>query len=141
MIRDFRPDGFKLTILLLVTVWVADSAAYFFGSVYGSRRLSSISPKKSVEGAIASVCASIITVFFAKLFSMNFLRPADIFSLGVLISISAQFGDLAESLIKRSAGVKDSSNLLKDHGGVLDKLDSFIFAAPVFYYYIKFFVI
>ncbi|MBI5573779.1 MAG: phosphatidate cytidylyltransferase [Elusimicrobia bacterium] len=141
LIRDFRPDGFKFTALLLITVWIADSAAYFFGSAYGSRRLSLISPKKSVEGAIASVFASIITVFFAKLFFMNFLRPANVFSLGVLISISAQFGDLAESLIKRSAGVKDSSGMLKDHGGILDKLDSFIFAAPVFYYYIKFFVI
>lgn len=141
LIRDFRPNGFELTILLLVIVWVADSAAYFFGSAYGSRRLSAISPKKSVEGAIASVFASTITVFFAKLFFLNFLKPADVFALGVLTSVSAQFGDLAESLIKRSAGVKDSSNLLKDHGGVLDKLDSFIFAAPVFYYYIKFFVI
>jgi len=141
LLRDFRPDGFKFTALLLVTVWIADSAAYFFGSAYGRRRLSAISPKKSVEGAIASVFASVITVFFAKLFFVNFLSPADVFALGVLISISAQFGDLAESLIKRSAGVKDSSNLLKDHGGILDKLDSFIFAAPVFYYYIKFFVI
>ena len=141
LIRDLRPDGFKLTLLLLITVWISDSAAYFFGSAYGSRRLSIISPKKSVEGAIASVCASLVTIFFAKIFFMNFLRSADVFFLGVLTSVSAQFGDLAESLIKRSAGVKDSSNLLKEHGGILDKLDSFIFAAPVFYYYIKFFVL
>ncbi|MFH0947555.1 MAG: phosphatidate cytidylyltransferase [Elusimicrobiota bacterium] len=141
LIRDFRPDGFKFTVLLLVTVWIADSAAYFFGSVYGSRQLSVISPKKSVEGAIASIFASVITVFIAKLFFIGFLKPADVFSLGILIGISAQFGDLAESLIKRSAGVKDSSTMLKNHGGILDKLDSFIFAAPVFYYYIKFFIL
>ncbi|MFH1541098.1 MAG: CDP-archaeol synthase [Elusimicrobiota bacterium] len=141
LLRDFCPDGFKFTILLLVSVWVADSAAYFFGSAYGSRQLTTISPKKTVEGAIASVFASVIVIFFAKLFFIKFLEPTDVFLLGVLISISAQFGDLAESLIKRSAGVKDSSNILKNHGGILDKLDSFVFAAPIFYYYIKFFVL
>lgn len=140
LIRDLRPEGFKFTLLLLITIWVADSTAYFFGRTYGSRRLSAISPKKSVEGAIASIFASVITIFIAKLFFMNFLRPVDVLSLGILLSVSAQFGDLAESLIKRSAGVKNSSTILKDHGGILDKLDSFIFATPMFYYYIKFFM-
>lgn len=141
LLRDLRPEGFRFTLLLMVTVWIADSAAYFFGTAYGSHRLSAVSPKKSVEGSVASIFASVAAVFTAKLFFMNFLRPADVFALGVLTSVSAQFGDLAESLIKRSAGVKDSSNLLKEHGGVLDKLDSFIFAAPVFYYYVKFFIL
>jgi len=141
LIRDLRPDGFKLTLLLLALVWIADSAAYFCGQAYGSRKLSAVSPKKTVEGAIASVIAAIITVLLAKLIFIKVLKPIDIVALGILTSISAQFGDLAESLIKRSAGVKDSSSLLKNHGGILDKLDSFIFAAPIFYYYIKFFVI
>ncbi|MEW6557037.1 MAG: phosphatidate cytidylyltransferase [Elusimicrobiota bacterium] len=141
LLRDFRPDGFRFTILLFITVWISDSAAYFFGSVYGSYRLSVISPKKSVEGAIASVIASICVIMIAKIFFVNFLKPVDVFLLGFLTSASGQFGDLAESLIKRSAGVKDSSTLLGNHGGILDKLDSFIFAAPVFYYYLKFFVV
>ncbi|MDD5686818.1 MAG: phosphatidate cytidylyltransferase [Elusimicrobia bacterium] len=141
LLRDLRPDGFKYTVLLLVTVWVADSAAYFYGSLYGSHALTPISPKKTVEGAIASVLSSIFVVFLAKIFWLNMLKPSDVFFLGVLTSISAQFGDLAESLLKRSAGVKDSSTLLKDHGGVLDKLDSFIFASPIFYYYVKFFIL
>lgn len=152
LLRDLRPDGLKYTILLLVTVWSADSAAYFFGSAYGAHRLSPISPKKSVEGMFASIVGAVLVIFAWKLlasiqpldknvFWISSLKYSDVFFLGVLISVSSQFGDLAESLIKRSAGVKDSSALLKDHGGVLDKLDSFIFAAPVFYYYIKFFIL
>jgi len=141
LLRDIRPDGFKFTILLMVMVWVMDSAAYFFGTAYGSHKLSPVSPKKSIEGSIASVAASVAVMFIAKEFFITCLRPNDVFLLGVLTSVSAQFGDLAESLIKRSAAVKDSSALLKDHGGVLDKLDSFIFAAPVFYYYIRFFIL
>ncbi|MBN1383555.1 MAG: CDP-archaeol synthase [Elusimicrobia bacterium] len=152
LLRDLRPDGFKYTLLLFITVWSADSAAYFFGSAYGTHRLSRISPKKSIEGMVASIAGAIFVIFAWKfltsiqplnksIFYISSLKYSDVFFLGILISVSSQFGDLAESLIKRSAGVKDSSTLLKEHGGVLDKLDSFIFSAPVFYYYIKFFVL
>ena len=141
LLRDIRPDGFKFTILLMVMIWAMDSAAYFFGTAYGSHKLTPVSPKKSVEGAAASVVTSVIVLFIAKMFFITYLKPNDVFILGILTSVFAQFGDLAESLIKRSAGVKDSSTLLKNHGGILDKLDSFIFAAPIFYYYIRFFII
>jgi len=141
LLRDIRPDGFKFTILLMVMVWVMDSAAYFFGTAYGSHKLTPVSPKKSVEGAAASIVASVVVLFIAKKLFIIYLKPNDVFLLGVLTSVFAQFGDLAESLIKRSAGVKDSSTLLKNHGGILDKLDSFIFAAPIFYYYIQFFIL
>ena len=141
LIRDIMPDGFKYTIVLLATVWIADSVAYFIGTAYGVHPLSRVSPKKTIEGSIASIVASILTILIAKIFFLKGLNHSDIFFIGVLVSISAQFGDLAESLIKRSAGVKDSSKLIKNHGGMLDKLDSFIFAAPVYYYYLKFFVL
>ncbi|OGS45881.1 MAG: hypothetical protein A2539_05405 [Elusimicrobia bacterium RIFOXYD2_FULL_34_15] len=141
LIRDIMPDGFKYTIVLLATVWIADSAAYFIGSTYGTHLLSPVSPKKTVEGSIASIIFSILTILIVKIFFIKALRNSDVFFLGILTSVSAQYGDLAESLIKRSAGVKDSSKLMKNHGGLLDKLDSFIFAAPMFYYYIKFFVL
>ncbi|OQA91609.1 MAG: Phosphatidate cytidylyltransferase [Elusimicrobia bacterium ADurb.Bin231] len=141
LLRDLKPGGFAYTILMLAVVWAADSAAYFIGTAYGKHRLSKISPKKSVEGSIASVIASVLVILAAKKFFIKEFTYNDVFILGILSSIFAQFGDLAESLIKRSAGVKDSSALLGNHGGILDKLDSFIFAVPLFYYYIKFGVI
>jgi len=138
LLRGIQPDGYIFTLVLMVMIWVMDSAAYFFGTAFGRHKLSPVSPKKSVEGSAASVVSSILVLFLARKFYLPYLKPNDVFILGFLTSLFAQFGDLAESLIKRSAGVKDSSTLLKNHGGFLDKLDSFIFAAPIFYYYIQF---
>lgn len=141
LLRNVRPDGLIYVLMLLAMVWLGDSAAYFIGTAYGRHRLSGLSPKKTVEGSAASILVSILTVLLAKRFFIKEFTNADVIIFGVLISLSAQMGDLAESLIKRSAGEKDSSSILKEHGGILDKMDAFIFAAPMFYYYIKFVVL
>ena len=130
--------------ILLATV-ASDTAAFFIGRAVGRHKLApQISPNKTWEGAIAGVIGAIV---FSLLFT-----PTELFSLtnplhiqgisygeaillGALVSIFGQFGDLAESLLKRNAKVKDSGNLLPGHGGVLDRLDSIIFAGVVVYYF------
>ena len=107
---------------------------YYFGSKFGKHKLSPvISPKKTVEGALgATLCAIIVAalgVFYTKLSLFEAIFA------GLLITISSQLGDLSESLVKRDAGVKDSSNILPGHGGILDRTDGYLFALPVAYYY------
>ncbi|MDA8243895.1 MAG: phosphatidate cytidylyltransferase [Elusimicrobia bacterium] len=133
-IRDFRPAGLWLTLMLIITVWVMDTAAYFFGRSFGRRQLSTISPKKTWEGAAAGFIAAILTAWgisaLSGAFSTAFAAGA-----GVLIGIFGQVSDIAESMLKRAVGAKDSSSLLPGHGGMLDRFDSYIFLAPVIYYY------
>lgn len=120
---------------LMFSVWSNDIIAYFFGKFFGRHPLSkSISPKKTIEGALAGIIFCIISAMAWGYYFMNMnLWHAAI--LGLIIGVLAVISDLVESLIKRDAGVKDSSNLIPGHGGVLDRLDSFILAAPVVYYY------
>lgn len=138
LLRDLRPEGRELTLLLFLTIWLMDTAAYAIGLPFGRHRLAPrVSPMKSVEGAIASVLAA--TLFCAAashwIPSLSWKQGA---LLGFLISLLGQFGDLAESLVKRSAGEKDSGSLFPGHGGMLDRVDSFLFAAPAFYYALRF---
>ncbi|PIU20386.1 MAG: hypothetical protein COT18_02565 [Elusimicrobia bacterium CG08_land_8_20_14_0_20_59_10] len=137
-IRGLKPDGMALTFLLLITVWAMDTAAYFFGKSLGRRQLSSISPKKTWEGAVAGFIAAVGTaVWLARLFNAP-VTPAFAAGAGVLIGIFGQVSDITESMIKRAVGAKDSSSLLPGHGGVLDRFDSYIFLAPIIYYYAVF---
>jgi phosphatidate cytidylyltransferase len=124
--RDF-------VLVLLAIVWVGDSAAYYAGRNLGRRPLApQISPKKTVEGAVAGLAGSVAAgVFMAGWLAGETWFPAALFS-GVT-AIAGQIGDLSESALKRSAGVKDSSSILPGHGGILDRLDSLFFAAPVLY--------
>ncbi|HAH32052.1 MAG TPA: hypothetical protein DCL44_07040 [Elusimicrobia bacterium] len=133
-LRDLRPDGEWLTFMLIVTVWVMDTAAYYVGKRFGRRQLSTISPKKTWEGAVAGFIFAIGTVFALRLLSKEIVSPAFAVAAGVLIGIFGQISDIAESMLKRAVGVKDSSNLLPGHGGVLDRFDSYIFLAPIIYY-------
>ncbi|MDA8130920.1 MAG: phosphatidate cytidylyltransferase [Elusimicrobia bacterium] len=133
-IRDFRPAGLWLTLMLIITVWVMDTAAYFFGRSFGRRQLSTISPKKTWEGAAAGFIAAILTAWAIARISGAF-PPVFAAGAGVLIGIFGQVSDIAESMLKRAVGAKDSSSLLPGHGGVLDRFDSYIFLAPVIYYY------
>lgn len=127
-------EGFFLTMFTFLCILVTDTAAYFFGSRYGKHKLSAvISPKKTVEGAVAGSLLSILFSLTGVLYTS--LNWWECIIAGLLITISAQLGDLSESLIKRDAGVKDSSNILPGHGGFLDRTDSYIFALPVAYYY------
>lgn len=136
LIRDVRPHGEGLTFLLFITVWIMDSVAYFVGRSLGSHKLAPvISPGKTWEGAAAGFAGGVLAVVVAqRVWLPEALTPAQAVVLGVLLGVVAQASDLAESVVKRAVGAKDSSSLLPGHGGVLDRFDSFLFAAPMMYY-------
>jgi phosphatidate cytidylyltransferase len=134
-------DGPDLLLLALVCVTFADTGAYYVGSAFGKRRLApTISPKKSWEGALGGLVFSIVGAFVGHLWFFQILPWIHAVVLGVLLAVAGMVGDLAESLMKRASGVKDSSGLLPGHGGVLDRVDSMIVAAPVLYYYWRIFL-
>ena len=137
-LRDIRPDGMGLTLMLIVTVWIMDTAAYFLGKSIGRRQLSTISPKKTWEGAAAGFISAVITALVISRFMGGTVSYAFAAGAGVLIGVFGQVSDIAESMLKRAVGAKDSSSLLPGHGGVLDRFDSYIFLAPVIYYYAVF---
>ncbi len=127
--------GWKLFIPLLVSVWACDTLAYFGGRFFGKTLLApAISPKKTVEGAIGGMLGAVLGFLTVRIWDgLNWPHAV---ALGIGIGILSQVGDLAESMIKRWSGVKDSSRLLPGHGGVLDRIDSLLFSAPfvVFYF-------
>lgn len=145
------PNGMSLTTVALVTAWLTDTGAYVAGRRFGKHKFFPIiSPKKTWEGALGGWIAGTLTpLVFVIVFSLPMVRSAlgalgitlelpvvhSLF-LGFIISIAATFGDLAESLLKRQTGVKDSSALIPGHGGILDRLDSLLFTAVVTYYYL-----
>jgi len=124
-------------LLLFAIIWVGDSAAYYCGRAYGRHLLApKISPKKTVEGAIGGLIGSVAAGLIG---GMLLLRQPSFHFLWIsaITALAGQIGDLAESVLKRSAGVKDSSSILPGHGGILDRLDSLLFATPVFYWFIS----
>jgi len=134
---QFMPDIF---IAVLAIIWIYDSGAYLFGISFGKHRLfERISPKKSWEGAIGGALIAIASSWPISLFISEISFPHWII-LSFLIVVSATFGDLTESLIKRSVGVKDSGDLFPGHGGILDRFDSLLFAVPVVVLYLKLFI-
>jgi phosphatidate cytidylyltransferase len=128
-----------LTSFLLV--WLCDTAAYFVGTWWGRHKMSpSVSPKKSWEGAAAGFLTSVgVAVGLVPLLGLPLSYPLAAV-LGALVGVVGQVGDLAESLLKRQVGVKDSGTLIPGHGGLLDRADSLLFAVPVVYYFLKFFL-
>lgn len=138
--HDYAIDARSGTVLVMLPIlltWATDVGAYAFGRMFGKRKLMpSVSPGKTVEGAVGGL---IFTVIVAALYVNFLLHPFAQLALtllgtivfGVVISAVAQIGDLAESLIKREAGVKDSSALIPGHGGILDRFDSMLFVLPV----------
>ena len=121
-------------LLALASNWAGDSAAYYVGRSFGKHRLAPVvSPKKSWEGAAGSVAGSVV---FGVIYMGYFMPSVGLWTvvpIAVAANIAGQFGDLAESAMKRGAGVKDSGNLLPGHGGMLDRVDSSLFALPVVY--------
>jgi phosphatidate cytidylyltransferase len=137
------PAGAWLIWLVLLAVFLADSAAYFIGRRFGRHKLSPrLSPKKTWEGYLAGVIAGTLgAALVAYLWGLwagpDFtVTPWQGALLGLVISVITTLGDLGESMIKRQSGVKDSSNLLPGHGGVFDRIDSWLWAAPIGYYFI-----
>jgi phosphatidate cytidylyltransferase len=122
-------------LLLILAVWSYDTGAFLVGKNLGRRKfLTHISPSKTIEGLIGGVVASALVVAL-MLWALG-QDPRHALILGPLTALAAQAGDLAESVIKRAAGVKDSGTLIPGHGGVLDRVDSFLFAAPVMTLYV-----
>lgn len=133
------PQGQWWLLFLLVVVWVNDTGAYFAGRTLGRHKLSpEISPKKTIEGAIGGVMGGVIAAFaFAHLAGLGLNLP-EAFALSAAIGVIAIVGDLAESVLKRSAGVKDSGAIIPGHGGMLDRIDSLLFTIPFLYFYLVF---
>jgi phosphatidate cytidylyltransferase len=122
-------------LLLILAVWAYDTGAYLVGKQFGREKfLTHISPSKTYAGLIGGIVASTVVVALG-LWGLG-QSPAHALVLGPLTALAAQAGDLAESMLKRAAGAKDSSNLLPGHGGMLDRIDSFLFAAPVMTLYV-----
>lgn len=132
----FLPRGALLVSFLILVTKMGDVGAYFIGSVIGRHNLiPRISPHKTVEGTIGGLAFSVTTAVACKSFLPVF-PYSHLIVLGLLLGILAQVGDLAESLLKRDSGVKDSGNALSGFGGMLDLIDSLLFTAPIFYFYI-----
>ncbi|MDD5285884.1 MAG: phosphatidate cytidylyltransferase [Desulfuromonadaceae bacterium] len=129
--------GVQWLIVIMLIVMTNDSAAYYIGSRFGKNRLYPlVSPKKSIEGALGGVLGSICGTLLAKFTFFQQLTFTDALVTAVVIGMLGQLGDLFESMLKRSFGVKDSGTIFPGHGGVLDRLDSILFAAPATYYYV-----
>ena len=143
-IRDIAQYGEYLTLFMIITVWVSDTGAYFTGRFLGKHKLNKeVSPKKTWEGAIGGTLLAVGgAVVMRNLFlSALFTNVKTAIWLGLLVAVIGQISDLAESVIKRSTGVKDSSNLLPGHGGFLDRFDSYLLLAPIFYYVVLYAVL
>jgi len=129
------PDGRGWVFLVLFAVMACDSLAYFVGSSFGKHKLyPSVSPKKSVEGGLGGLVGSCLGVWLAAVLFLPNFGAAQVIFVGLLIGIVGQIGDLFESLLKRACGVKDSGGIFPGHGGILDRLDSLLFAFPLAYY-------
>jgi phosphatidate cytidylyltransferase len=131
------PAGEWFVLFVLLVTWAADTGAYFAGTRWGRHLLApAISPKKTVEGLIGGVALAVGISLLAQAWFLPQLSVLDAVVLGLLLTGTGLIGDLSESVIKRSVGVKDSGGILPGHGGMLDRLDSLLFTAPTFYYYV-----
>lgn len=137
----FHPKGLYFLSFTLIAVISTDVSAYFVGRAYGKRPLmKEVSPNKTIEGAIAGlIAASVLGYLSAYLFHWQ-EHAYSFLIVFFLASLFGQFGDLFESLLKRVAGVKDSGKIMPGHGGVLDRIDSLLFASPIFYCYAFYFL-
>ena len=135
--------GFHAVAFAFVTTWMADTGAYLVGSLIGRHKLAPrISPGKSVEGALGGVAfATLAGAWFAHAVMQQELAPAAGAALGAMAALVGLVGDLAESMMKRDAHVKDTSDAIPGHGGALDRFDSVLFSVPLLYYVLRFFVL
>jgi phosphatidate cytidylyltransferase len=128
------PRGFEWLLLTCIVTWTCDTGAYFAGSLWGKHGFfTHISPHKTWEGAIAGFATGIVAALIVGHFVGLALWQS--LALGAILVLGVTAGDLAESLIKRQVGVKDSGNLIPGHGGMLDRVDSLLFAGTIVYYF------
>jgi phosphatidate cytidylyltransferase len=142
-LRNLPDIGFKITLALFLSVWICDTGAFLFGKKFGKKKiLPDISPNKTWVGTIAGFISSMIFLLILNQsgYFPDIFFVFDVVVLGLITGIFGQFGDWAESLLKREANVKDTSNILAGHGGVLDRFDSLTFAAPLTLIYCTYFI-
>ena len=141
MVRQISDKGGDWMLFMFGTLWLSDTLAMFVGKAFGKRKLApTVSPNKTIAGFVGGMSGGIIVAII-----LGFWRLADIelpmlLIIGILISLVGQLGDLVESCWKRAVGIKDSSAIIPGHGGVLDRFDSLLFAAPVLYLYLNYFI-
>jgi len=129
--------GWRYLILALIIIWMSDTGAYFAGRFLGRHKLyPRVSPKKTWEGSIGGTLAAVAGAFIGAAILGIDWSPLHLTGLSLIMAIVGAMGDLCESLLKRSYGVKDSGNILPGHGGVLDRFDALLFSVPLMYYYI-----
>ncbi len=133
-------SGADLLMMLFIVIWSGDSFAYFAGKSFGRHKLAPVvSPQKTWEGAVAGFVFSIVAAIACRFTFIQEMGLMDAIAIGCLIGVVGQIGDLCESIVKRAVKVKDSGGMIPGHGGMLDRLDSLLFAAPAMYYYLSFF--
>lgn len=137
LILRYLPQGFEYTLILFISIWINDTAAFFTGSYLGKNKLiPRISPNKTLEGSAGGILATALFLMIIRgYFDLGLFSAL---ALGFLIALFGQLGDLMESALKRHLNVKDSGEIIPGHGGILDRFDSIILAAPLFYFYVKF---
>lgn len=134
-----QQDGGLLVLFVLLVTWAGDAAAYYVGKTCGSRPLAPrLSPNKTVEGFFGGLVVAPVIAWLGHLWFLPVVTPVDCLILGILFAVLGLLGDLSESALKRQAGVKNSGALIPGHGGMLDRVDSLLLNAPVFYYYMAF---
>ena len=129
-------------IAILASIWMCDTMAYFGGLSMGKHKLfPRVSPNKSWEGAVWGFFGAVGTMLLFRTYALPYLALHQAIVIGVIVGVFGQIGDLIESLLKRDAGVKDSSSLIPGHGGFFDRFDSLIYVSPILYLYIDFVVL
>ena len=142
-LRNLPEIGLKITFALFLSVWICDTAAFFFGSKFGkSKILPEVSPKKTWVGTIAGLISSLVllTGFHHYGYFNGLIELKDAVVIALIAGGFGQLGDFAESLLKREAGLKDTGDFLRGHGGILDRFDSLTFAAPLTLIYCTYFI-
>lgn len=139
LLRNAEPDGMLFIFLLCGVVWGSDTGAYLVGRAFGRHKLGTpVSPRKTVEGTISGlIVGTLIGLGFGAFLLQGTLSWVNAAFIGLLLSVLGQLGDLSASLMKRTAGVKDSGDVIPGHGGFIDRCDSLIFSAPALYYFLE----
>jgi len=136
LLHQTSPNGDRLVLFVVGVTWVGETMAYVVGSTLGRHKLAPvISPRKTVEGGVAQVVASVAMALILGAWLLPGCGVALAAVAGALLGVIGQVGDLAESVIKRSVGTKDTGGMIPGHGGVLDRIDSLLFNLPAFYYF------
>jgi phosphatidate cytidylyltransferase len=130
-------DGPNYVLYIFGVVWLGDAAALMVGTLIGRHKLApSISPGKTIEGAVGGLLGSLCGATLGGLWLLGPFTLAQCLAIGCMLAVLGQLGDLSESFLKRSAGIKDSGVVIPGHGGILDKVDGILFGAPALYYYV-----